>query len=61
VEEEVLDKFINKAEVMLGAMSQVVEEWENLPNEKHELLAEKYPFDKSFDEVVFYLNEWWNT
>jgi hypothetical protein len=53
-----MDKFISKVEVMLSIMSQVSEEWENLPPEKHDLLAEKYPLDKSFDDVVADLQEW---
>lgn len=53
-----MDKFISKAEVMLSIMDQVSEEWEKLSSEKHDLLAEKYPLDKSFDEVVADLKHW---
>ncbi|RAS76662.1 hypothetical protein [Priestia endophytica] len=53
-----MEKFINKAEMMLSVMSQVSEEWENLSDEQQDFLAEQYPLDKSFDEVVSDLKIW---
>ncbi len=53
-----MEKWISKAEVMLSVMNQVSEEWEHLSDEQQQILAEKYPFDQSFDEVTTNIKEW---
>lgn len=53
-----MDKWVSKAEVMLSIMNQVSEEWDNLSEEQQQLLAEKYPFNKSFDEVTADIKDW---
>lgn len=52
------EKFISKAEVKLRVMSQVSEEWEKLTDAQHNLLVDKNPFDKSFDDVLADLKHW---
>ncbi|WP_044640739.1 hypothetical protein [Risungbinella massiliensis] len=53
-----MDKMITKLEEMLSAMSQVNNEWGNLSYEEQDQLAENYPFDKSFDELVAEVDVW---
>jgi hypothetical protein len=55
-----MDKFINKAEIMLKSMTELAEEWEQLKSEDHDKLAENYPFEKSFDEIVIDVKSWVN-
>ncbi|MFN7251493.1 MAG: hypothetical protein ACK4M9_11960 [Anaerobacillus sp.] len=53
-----MNKLINQLEQMKENMLQASEQWEALSDDEQNQLAEKYPFDKSFDEVVADLDEW---
>ncbi|RAS75804.1 hypothetical protein [Priestia endophytica] len=53
-----MENFIKKTEVMLSIMSEVSEEWEQLPNDQQELLAAQYPLDRSFDDIMSDLKNW---
>jgi hypothetical protein len=50
------NNLLDKLEQMASLMQEVSVEWEKLSND--DKLVEKYPFDKSFDEVVQDVKEW---
>jgi hypothetical protein len=53
-----MEKFNKALGEVISACIKLSEEWENMETTHANQLAEKYPFDKDFEEVILELVEW---
>ncbi|EOQ04689.1 hypothetical protein KOY_04864 [Bacillus cereus VDM021] len=53
-----MEKFNKALGEVISACIKLSEEWENIEITHANQLAEKYPFDKDFEEVILELVEW---
>jgi len=53
-----MDKFNKALDEVISACSKLSEEWEKIEVAHSDQLAEKYPFDKDFEEVILDLVTW---
>ena len=53
-----LEKFNKSLDEAIEAWIKLSDEWEKIEQTHSDKLAEKYPFDKDFREVISELKEW---
>ncbi|WP_019779180.1 hypothetical protein [Streptococcus sobrinus] len=53
-----MNEFNKALDEVILACTKLSEEWEKIDATHADQLAKNYPFDKSFDEVIFFLKEW---
>lgn len=53
-----MEGFITKLEELVEGMQEISDDWHELDSKYQDKLAEGYPFQKSFDEVVVDVKDW---
>ncbi|MCM3325046.1 hypothetical protein [Cytobacillus kochii] len=53
-----MDEFNKALDNVIAAWIKLSDEWEKVETKHSDHLAEKYPFDKDFREVILDLKEW---
>ncbi|HHB1888847.1 TPA: hypothetical protein ACOQ40_005298 [Bacillus cereus] len=53
-----MEKFNKALDEVISACSKLSEEWEKIEATHSDRLADKYPFDKDFEEVILELVAW---